>query len=698
MTSSSSTPTTKSQSAASQRHRTGLFLTGCVGASLATVPFLPLLASYAQSHQGEANGVTRRQSDTQTVADQRGLQTSGLSIGHLAAWSLPILAAVSADLEVSSVPPLADSTSAPATAVAEPPTPDVVAAASVPTDMPLVDLQVPDAPISAPPSPDAQLTADTSPDTYQPTSGEERSRNLDDPNWTDRSNALVDYHGEIYSDARPNGERSVGDSMWMPFQYLLSPLVPRQTNYWGSEYSGLNVNIQPGNWFLASGINDGYHSEYPWSLPYAQDVERGAVPEFKFGPLYLDVVSVGATALYSDLSSDWPYPEDGFIASLDVNIRAFLRLADDIYLTAAADFYYLPSSNKVGFHFFDDNNSFAHLKYQTLVGDWQVELHDEFRVLHRVSDLLSPIEVDEIELSGRYRLGIDEESGLTSEEFLSGDYLIFSNVVGLKAMRPIAANWRLWLDADHYDFWYTEKFDDHHSIDRFRAQLYYEGDWRWNPYLGYQLIDYDGSGKFRQEVYVGALGKLSPTLRVRGRAGYTWEDGQQPQRDDGFIWSLSVIHDINDTWRHSVDAGSVYWYSDFGDNFHSDFLRYTVNWRVPFSPIPGSFTRPSTLGFYVQWSENDYWIQEASGVEILQLGASAFIPLGDRTRLSLLGAYRQVDSGDPTEQERWLFRAGVHRNLGLKTQLSLSYQWEEISRVRGNLSEHLLLMQLRRHF
>jgi hypothetical protein len=99
----------------------------------------------------------------------------------------------------------------------------------------------------------------------------------------------------------------------------------------------------------------------------------------------------------------------------------------------------------------------------------------------------------------------------------------------------------------------------------------------------------------------------------------------------------------------------------------------------------------------VQWSDVDF-IGDQSGVEIFQIGANLQIPLGDMTRVLFAGAYRTENSPDPQDSERWLARLTLYRQLGLRTSLSIYYQYEDLTRIGGNLEEHLWMLTLRRYF
>ena len=521
-----------------------------------------------------------------------------------------------------------------------------------------------------------------------------------DPEIGPTSVSILDYpNGPILNDA-VHGP-SILDEAWTPMERVMAPLIPRQTSLWGREgesSNALTLQLQPGI-PLVSSAEYGPRSNSWGSFSHSRYSENQ--PEIKAGPFYLDLASLSFTGLYSDLHGHGAdeYPDDGFIAALEADLLVYLRLGRGAYLSAAITAYYLPTENRAGFYFRDSNYSFARLQWESGVGDWRFRLYDEFRVLHRLGDLLDEMETNEIAESGRYRLGRLDQVGLVGHPYFDEELIAFRNTVGFEATRPIGHNWRLWTDYTHADYWQTTSFENHRQMDRGRIEFTYEGDWRFMPYVAYTISSPNQWEGYTNDIRGGVRGVLSERIDFDVFGGYAWQKNiSSVERDGSALWGVSLTYKQTEYLRHGLSAGTVYWYSDFGESFFSSYERYSLTWALPFAPL-GSLDRRTQLGLYVQHADTDYDDQDhGPGIDSWQYGGNLHIPLGDKTALFARAIYYTGDGNDPVESERWLYRVGLERRIGWRTLATAYYQHERLSRVNQGLDEDLFMLQVTRSF
>jgi hypothetical protein len=480
---------------------------------------------------------------------------------------------------------------------------------------------------------------------------------------------------------------SLADRAWRPAEYLFNPLVPRQTNLWANGTDTVSLQIQPG-FPLASSI----------------DGPGGQLPEFKFGPVYLDVINVGATGIWSDVSGDntASLPDDGFIAALTTEFNLMVRLTSQAVFIVGGQLYYLPTEGRVGFYIYENQASFANFQYNFDVDDWHFNVYDIFQVRHRLADLLDNVEVDEIAEAGRYRLGRAENVRLNSNSYFDGDSLSFSNSAGISAYHRFNQSWSLWTGYSHNDYWLTTDFDEHARVDLFTVRMDYTKDWRWTPYVNYQASSPDGWGSYLQSVMGGIRGSLTQRFDFDVSGGYLWADGESNgpdfERDDSILWTAGLLFRQSDYVQHSLYAGQTHMYSDIGNGLVANMQRYSINFRLPIN-ICGNYLRGANFGAYAQHADADWDYRDEGNSEIWQYGANVDIPLGDRTNL-VIGYALSESRAETTVQDidRWFAHVTLTRQLGNKTNLSATYQREHISQLNGNLDEDLVMLQITRFF
>lgn len=463
--------------------------------------------------------------------------------------------------------------------------------------------------------------------------------------------------------------------VFQPIDNVFGVLIPREALiFQGGPQTNTSLAIDPG-------------------VPLTRRLERDRAHFrlFKAGPLFADILSVSGTALYSDVNSTRPYPhDDGFIAAIDLTARAYLRITDNTYISLSGTVYYLPTEGDVGFYLHGNDSTFARINTEYELGAWDFQFFDEFRVLHRISDMLDPIEHDEIATSGRYRLGRVDDARV-GDAYFSGDYITYRNNIGFRATTPMGDDWRFWGGYDRFDYWLSGDADDRRNLDRVRLQIIHEGDWRIAPYITYNLQTPDEYASIHQSVMVGATTMLTPNVRLGANGGYYWQTGQGLDEKEGGLWGLELRHTITANTTHSLNMGNNFTNNDFGDDFIASYLRYALTHR---------FSHRLSGSGWVQWSDLERTSATVGDGTVFLAGAGLTYALGDYTQARFRFAYQDVDYRETSDLERWIYRLELSRRLATRLTGTLTYQYEDVSQQTGvgDLDEHLIMFNLTRYF
>ena len=421
-------------------------------------------------------------------------------------------------------------------------------------------------------------------------------------------------------------------------------------------------------------------------LPFTRNFDPDRA-HLKLGPLYVDLLSVEAMAIYSDYNS--PDLElthgDGWLSRLDLTARLYARVTENLYFAAAGTVYYLPGDGEVGLDLAASSRSFARLNWSRQIGSWYIHAYDEARVLHRANDILDPLEVDEIERSGRYRFGRPDDR--RTNGFFDDSSLIYRNLAGVRASTLLNREWRASLLYDRTDFWETSDFDNHYHRDRAEVLLASQGNrWVFSPYLSYTAISKDFWDTARHRFWLGGSGRLSQNVRAFGRVGYLLSSGDSSVAvKDSYLYEGGLTHDISEDTQHSLVGGLTYLDDRFGDDGLRRYARYTLAHH--FGP------RVRTT-FFASVSSNE----DDTDVERWIFGGDARLRLSDYTNLSVLTRYEEVDYDQAPDADRWLHRVTLDRRLASRLYGTLGYQFEDYSRLDASFDEHLFFTSLTRYF
>ena len=277
----------------------------------------------------------------------------------------------------------------------------------------------------------------------------------------------------------------------------------------------------------------------------------------KAGPLYFDLLWVGAGITWSDFAGNRDFDKiignrngDGATAFIDLGIRGLIRFTDTLYLSVIGNLMYLPYENEFAIRFGSgrDAGLTTRLNYSETVAGWDVLLYSEF--LGRPGlNWYGQGEMGESDRAGRYFYGF-QTSG-AANEFYNENYAFFSNRIGLSANRLVFDNqWRLNIAVDHTDYWRTFNFEDHTKREHAGISLGYEGTViPFAPRISYDIYSYDGYDSLWHRAYLDLTGRLTENITWISRVGYSFATGSRRELDQ-FLWQIGLDHTITKNTMH----------------------------------------------------------------------------------------------------------------------------------------------------
>jgi hypothetical protein len=417
---------------------------------------------------------------------------------------------------------------------------------------------------------------------------------------------------------------------------------------------------------------------------------------FKLGPLYLDLLALSASLLYTNYDGRLApgIENSGFTGIISLTGRALLQITPSAYFSMVGTLYYLPFTNKVGF---DLGGGFgpgfrARVASEHEYKGWNLLFYDQFTVQHVLYDVFDDVGVGEIDAVGRYRFGrLDADPAGTNRNEFDSDRLVYTNVVGAVASTRWGEPWRLTLSASHRDLWFAG-FEERTDQDIFAARLAYQSDaLRFTPYVEYRFTANDTFRIQRHEITVGASAALSPNLFAHARLGYGWLDDTESdsERHPYFLGEIGLTHILGPYTRHSLNFGSRFQDTDLGNSYYATYLRYTLNQLL---------SARVNMGLYMQAARLERVGGFGQDHDEFTIGSTLRVRLTPRTSFSFLAAYDAITAGSdgPGDRELVTLRALISQRLGPTLYASLIHQYRQQTSDRSfdDYTEHLLLMTL----
>lgn len=420
----------------------------------------------------------------------------------------------------------------------------------------------------------------------------------------------------------------------------------------------------------------------------------------KAGPLYFDVLWLGAGVAYSDYNGEQALApreangdnaEDGWTGFVELGVRGLIRFTDSIYLSAVANVIYLPFENELGIGFGNSQYAGINVRFtlNEIIAGWEIMFFDEF--LGRPGlNFFPDADAEAFDQAGRYSFGF---MGQRSAGFFNNDLVFFSNTVGFRASRPVLDNqWRLGFLIEHTDSWQSFNFDDHGTLDTAGIWLQYEGSViPFAPMLSYQYFSTDGYRSLMHALELQLTGRLTENVSWLGRAGYMFSTGDTDE-SNGFIWEAALDHTLTRSTHHWLSLGETFAKNEYqAETRTMKYIRYGIDQR---------FTSRFHGRAFVQYSENETSSRDlfpardrfAVGLDLV------YRPL-DFTNITASVLYEQLDQITTDEDlHRWLYRLEVNQQLAHRLTGNIFYQYEEIDQDDNAFTEHFFGMSLRRYF
>lgn len=422
----------------------------------------------------------------------------------------------------------------------------------------------------------------------------------------------------------------------------------------------------------------------------------------KAGPLYFDVLWLGAGVYFSDyngrhelnpVTTDNDGNGDGWTGFVELGVRGLIRFTDSIYISTVANVIYLPFENELGIGF--GNSEYAgiltRLNINHVAAGWELLFYDEFQGRPGIN-FYPDADAPAFDQSGRYSFGFldNRSAGLYNSGFV-----YFVNSVGFLASRAMFDNqWRLNFGIEHADYWQTFHFDNHGKRDWLRLAMQYEGTViPFAPLLSYEYYSVDGYRSLTHLVQLQLTGRLTENVSWLGMAGYMFNTGDQ-QENNSFIWEFNLDQTLTRSTHHWLSMGETFLKHEFAPETRTaKYIRYGIDQRI---------AARLTASAFVQYSENETSTNPQSSFKARdRFGAGfnlSYRPL-DFTNILASALYEQNDQHHYDEDtHRWLFRLEVNQQLAHRLTGNVFYQYEEADQTDNPFTEHFFGMSLRRYF
>ena len=424
---------------------------------------------------------------------------------------------------------------------------------------------------------------------------------------------------------------------------------------------------------------------------------RSFAPELatvKAGPLYLDVLWLGAGLLWSDyngnsLNNSVGNKGDGTIGYVDIGLRGIVRVSDSIYISAVADLMYLPFTNRFALRFGGSQPGLlTRLNYSKTIGPWDVLLYDEFTGRPSLN-WFGPANVNGYDRAGRYFYGF--QSTAPSNSFQNSNYVRFTNTIGASLSRLVFDNsWRLWLTGQHMDYWQTYGFTNHQRVEHLGAALGYEGSRiPFAPRFTYDMYMYGGSNTIIHQALVSLTGRLTENLNWLGRAGEYFSTGSG-SKGNRFIWNVDLRHSLSKNTTQTLGVGETVFNNNVvGQSILTRYIQYSINQR---------FTSQTYGNAFIQYADSETNLLTNQTGRRTSFGVALNYQPLDFTRLSATVIYDKLHQNSMAS-DRWRYTLTATQQLGLRLTGSVFYQYEDYQvNSPSQFSEHLIGVTLRRYF
>ncbi|MBE7497039.1 MAG: hypothetical protein HS117_19025 [Verrucomicrobiaceae bacterium] len=419
----------------------------------------------------------------------------------------------------------------------------------------------------------------------------------------------------------------------------------------------------------------------------------------KLGPLYFDLLWVGAGAIWSDFNGRQTFPPDGgdgVISYVDLGFRALFRFTDTIYLSAAGQLMYLPQSNEIAFGLGYGNQASIgiDLFFGDTWGEWDVSFTSAFfgrPGLNFYADTWN----DGFDRAGRYWFGFQQRRANPTQQFANdGRGALFGNTVAFNASRLVLGGaWRFWSRLSHTDFWQGFDFDNHGKREQLSLLLGYEGSiLPFAPRFSYDMWSFDGFESLFHQFMVGLTGRLTENINWASNVGYLFGTGGANSQGR-FLWNMSLQHNITARTNHWLSFGEMFFANDVADE--------AITTRYLGYGLTHNFARNLHFSIFGQISDREDVLHgRRGGFDASErAGGGAILTYKPLDFTAISASIMHDTSLKPTDlYTRWLSRIQITQQLSMRLTGTLMYQYEESSGRAAGFTEHMVQLGLRRYF
>lgn len=416
----------------------------------------------------------------------------------------------------------------------------------------------------------------------------------------------------------------------------------------------------------------------------------------KAGPLYFDLLWVGAGAIWSDFNGVQnfaPGQGDGVTSYVGAGFRGLVRVTDTIYLSAAGSLYYLPQINRLAFGLgYGNQNSFAvDLYFSDTWGDWDVSFTNSFAGRPGLN-FYSNTGQTAVDRAGQYWFGVQQNQ---ANQFNQNSSAYFNNTIALNASRLVLGRaWRFWSTAKHVDFWRTFDFTNHSQREQLSLVLGYEGSiLPFAPRFSYNAYTMNKFRSIYHQIGMDLNGRITENINWNGYLGYLFNSGSGTKQNT-FLWKFGLSQNISSKTNHNITIGESFFVNDYSnDALTARYAQYAIN---------HSFTRQLRAGLFAQISDRQSYVSTSTNSTIpsaSSAGGGATLTYQPLDFTSITASIIHSESLKPANiYDQWITRLGVTQQLSMRMTGTLMYQYQENNGLQNHFTEHMIMVGLRRYF
>ena len=398
-------------------------------------------------------------------------------------------------------------------------------------------------------------------------------------------------------------------------------------------------------------------------LRYDAPLRRGARPpgaEFRLGRLYLDLLSLSTSMLYSDNINRTEFNRhDGFISIVTLDMLGVVQITDNLRLAFKAGLIWLPFENKFGVAGYTRDrfsgrlfygtglSHLAQVTYDLRLAGWDVQLFDHLRahppLLSEHFEVVGGTTFDEEDRAGRYvfRSNVNGANGgnvLVNEtdRHFSEAFLQVANTAGVSVNRLLPTSTRLELGAYHSDIFYIG--GNASQLPRTRDAAYVtlrseRETMRFQPFATYRVFRAN-EGPWDEEVRGGISGPVTENIQLLGSAGYFWDSVDDKQR---FVGNARIHHTIGPYTVEQLEYRRDLTYPEADlENSYIYRLRQTLG--------------PHLFGeAFLKYSTFEDLNNNNTGSEEWRTGVHLTASLSSRATLRFGGVYSRLNFANPAQ-------------------------------------------------